>query len=384
MPRTNWRPRAVSPRRPCRGWPAPAPTRCRLDAASALQPIAALRDLDAALSRGLATLDRAAAGVGRLRSAWLIPPLADAGARAASRLVAARAQVTSARDGIAAAIVFAGGTGPRRYLVLSQNPAELRPTGGFIGDVRGARGARRRPAPHPLPARSRAGTSSAAARSSRPTRAPLALRLPRRPVAQTLANVNATADWPTAARLAARLWRRGDERPVDGVISLDARPRRARAASVGPVRVRGVSGAVTSANVVAALETQTHTGARARRIDRQPFGSLDAARERKRFVGLLARELVRRLRVGPARPLALARAVATGLDAREAMAWSADDGVQRFLRARRWDGALPRAAATSSTTASSSTRARTGAACGGPSTMPSRCAPTARRGSRRR
>ena len=306
-----------------------------------LQPIAALRDLDAALTRGLATLDGAAAGVGRLRGAWLIPPLADAGAAASRRLAAARAEVASARDGIGATIAFAGGAGPRRYLVLSQNPAELRPTGGFIGTygVREARdGVLRLTRYRSIESwyfRRRHAVVAA-------ERAPLALRLPRRPVAQTLANVNATADWPTAARLAARLWRRGGERPVDGVISLtpDLLARVLRA--IGPVRVRGVSGAITSANVIAALETQTHTGAQARRIDRRPFGSLVAARERKRFVGLLAEELVRRLRAGPARPLALARAVAGGLDAREAMAWSADDGVQRVLRARRWDGTLPR------------------------------------------
>ena len=39
----------------------------------------------------------------------------------------------SARDGLDALIDMLGGSGPRRFLIFSQNPDEVRPTGGFIG-----------------------------------------------------------------------------------------------------------------------------------------------------------------------------------------------------------------------------------------------------------
>jgi hypothetical protein len=309
------------------------------DPHAAEEPLADLRRLRAALVAGHETLVAAGARVAALRHTGLAAPVAHAAGRARRRLRRGLAQATASLQVIDALLAFTGGDGAKRWLLLSQNPAEVRPTGGFIGTygVLEARDGHLRLARYRSIEswyfRRRHAVVAAAD-------APRALRLGRHPIAQTIANANAAGDWPVAARLAARLWRRGGEPPVDGVISVTP-DLVARALEVlGPVRVPGYAHPATSANVIALLDHHTHTGARARAIDWRPFGSLRAASERKRFVGLLAREIMRRATASGARRLALARAVGDGLAAREGMAWSADPTIQRVLREHGWDGAI--------------------------------------------
>jgi hypothetical protein len=214
--------------------------------------------------------------------------------------------------------------------VLAQNPAEPRPTGGFIGSyglltARDGRVALERYASIESWYRAHRHAVVASAR------APRALRLPSPPVPQTIANVNATPDWPQAARLAARLWRRGGEAPVDGVISVTPDLVARVLKVLGPVRVHGYARTVTSANVVAVLDDVTHRSPEAR------------SGHRKRFVSRIAHEIMRRAQAGGStRVPALARALVRGLDADEALMWSRDPIVQRTVIARGWDGSLPR------------------------------------------
>ena len=289
-----------------------------------LAPLDGLRRTLRAVRRERTAVDSAGATVDALKPTVLGATVL----RARTRLARLRAQLRSGERALSAAIVFLGGDGPRRYLVLSQNPDEPRPTGGFIGTygLLTAREGRVSLARYAsieswYLARTRAVVTA--------SRAPRALRLPQPPVAQTLANVNATADWPHAARLARRLWRRGGETPVDGVVSFTPDLVARVLAVLGPVRVPGYGPAVTSHDVVARLDRYTHRPARARGADR------------KRFVALLAERLTRRMSATTRRWPALARALAVGLGAREGMAWSSDRPVQRALAERGWAGTLP-------------------------------------------
>src|SRR5207249_4693507 len=106
-----------------------------------------------------------------------------------------------------------------RYLLFSQNPDEVRPTGGFMGTygvitagpdgmaLERYEGIEKWTLAHPDVVVSLDQTSN-----------PFAIYDP--PLPQRLSNVNAVPDWPRAARLAMDLWRRGDEAPVDGVLSV--------------------------------------------------------------------------------------------------------------------------------------------------------------------
>jgi hypothetical protein len=303
----------------------------RIGAGRGSAAIGGLRHARKVVSAGVSGLDDAIAllrALGRGDASW---PVAGALAGATRRLSRARAHVVRGGEALGAAIAFLGGDGPRRYLVLSQNPDELRPTGGFIGTygVLDARAGRLRLERynaieawfHPRPWAVVA-----------PRYAPRALRLPRPPVPLTIANVNATADWPTAARLARKLWLRGGESPVDGVISLTPDLLARVVGVLGPLRVRGYNMTLTSRNLVATLDLATHG---------HDSHRLLAQQHRKHFIAALAVEVMRRLTAHPQRALRLVRAIGRGLDAREGMAWSRDRGVQRVIRARGWDGTLP-------------------------------------------
>ncbi|MFN8035798.1 MAG: DUF4012 domain-containing protein [Acidimicrobiia bacterium] len=293
--------------------------------------LADLRTIRAALTSGIAALDVAAGKVGALDGYRLVGPLDAARRDLARRLPRVGARAFSARDGVDALIDLLGGSGPRRFLVFSQNPDEVRPTGGFIGtygvlatagghlDLERYDSIESWYKSHPqaqVPAEQAA--------------APLRLGTP--PSAQTIANVNATADFPAAARLAADLWKRGGEAPVDGVFAMTPDFMARILAVLGPVAVPGYDETVTSANLLERVDFHTHLEAAA---NQQPGG-------RKAFVAELAHVVMQRLLDAPASKWEpLARAVGKSFDAKEAMAWSNRPVIGREVAARAWDGALP-------------------------------------------
>jgi hypothetical protein len=162
------------------------------------------------------------------------------------------------------------------------------------------------------------------------TQAPTPFKLSDPPVAQSFANVNATADWPSAARLAMAMWQRGGEAPVDGVLSITPEFLSRVLGVLGPVVVPGYPETITAANVVDRIDYHTHIEAVA------------SAANRKEFIVELARVVVQKLLDAPAATWdPLGRAVSAAFDAREAMAWGQPAVVQRAVTARRWAGALP-------------------------------------------
>ncbi|WP_327003558.1 DUF4012 domain-containing protein [Dactylosporangium sp. NBC_01737] len=145
-----------------------------------------------------------------------------------------------------------GAARPRTWLVLFQNPAELRATGGMPGAwmvVRFAGGAL-------------SIVEQGNANMTRPFDAPV---LPLDPQLKALygdrigrfpANVNLTPDFPTAAALAAEMHRRRGGSPVDGVIALDPVALSYLLRATGPVTFRagaGADGRLSSANAVRLL-----------------------------------------------------------------------------------------------------------------------------------
>ncbi|MDX6704481.1 MAG: hypothetical protein QOI48_327 [Solirubrobacteraceae bacterium] len=270
-----------------------------------------------------------AAALGRVRSlrdVRLVGPVGAAATSALRSLLRLRRRLRGGVEDLSALVTFLGGDGPRRYLVLSQNPAEPRPGGGFIGTygvLAVADGRPRLERYRSIESWYRAHREAQIA----PADAPLVFqRGPARP--QTIANVNATPHWPASARLAAALWQRGGERRVDGVISFTPELVARALRILGPLRPRGYRRTVTAANVIETLDFYTHQ-------------ARHGATGRKRFVTALAHELTLRLATRGVRWPRLARAVGRGLAAREAVAWSRDAGVQRTLARHRFDGALP-------------------------------------------
>lgn len=154
-------------------------------------------------------------------------------------------------DGIASllegAAAFGGAHGPERYLVLAQNPAELRGTGGIWGayaimtlDHGRAQvsGARPTQTLRDFPAGRVRAPSDDYARNYAEYGA-----------AGSWQNMNMTPDLPAAARAALANYALGEGRHLDGVFAVDPFALQALMQVTGPIHVPGV-GTISADNVV--------------------------------------------------------------------------------------------------------------------------------------
>lgn len=290
--------------------------------ADALEP---LRTIQVSLDASTQLLDAATAKVGALDGYRLIGPLGKARNELVRRLPRIEERAASARDDLSAMVAFTGGDGPRRYLFLSQNPAEIRPTGGYIGTygVVSARGGRLSLERYDS-IESWTETHPQASITPEAAGSPFPFILP--PSRQSLANVNAVPDWPRVAQAATDMWQRGGEAPVNGVVSISTGFLVRLLGVLGPAAIEGYGETVTAENVV-------------ERID---FYVRRPAANRKDFVAAVAEAMLQRLIAATApRWPALMAALGQGFDSREVMAWSADTAVSTTLVERGWDGALP-------------------------------------------
>jgi len=287
-----------------------------------------LRGVQDLLRTGVASIDEAVARVDRLDGERLVRPLGRARTDLSRRLPVFRDRALDAQEALASMITFAGGDGPRRYLVLSQNPDEVRPTGGFIGTygvmtaVDGELALERYDSIESwiLP---RPNVVAPPAERGSPLRFDTRL-------SQSLANVNTSPDWPQGAQLATRLWERGGEAPVQGVVSFTPAFLARILAVVGPVPIESYGETVTAANVIERLDYYTHVA------PPEPGGN------RKDFVAVLAQAVMSKLFDAPASQWdGLGQAFAAAFGGREAMAWSTDAEVARVLADRGWDGSVP-------------------------------------------
>lgn len=292
--------------------------------------LAALRMLGSTLADCLATLATADSRLTSLRPDRLYGPLSSPYRQLLQRLPGVRAQVASAKQGIEGVVTFLGGDGPRRYLLFSQNPDEIRPTGGFLGTygvLSASQGQLTLERYEDLDEwrRSHPGAVVPAEIAPRP------FRLPSPPVPQTISNANAMVDWSTAGQLASRLWQEGGEEAIDGVLSVIPEFLVRLLSVLGPVQVSLYDEVVTADNLLDRFDFYT---------DQQ---MIKPSFLRKDFVAALVQRVMRLLmNAPPSQWEPLARVIRKAFDAREAMAWSRDAQVADVLSARGWDGNLPR------------------------------------------
>lgn len=291
--------------------------------------LAALRGTQESLGPAVAAITRASDQVGRLEGHLLFGPLARTRDDLLIRLPRIQARALSADRGLSALIAFAGESGPKRYLFLSQNPDEIRPTGGFIGTygVLSAN-AGKLTLDRYEPIENWTGNRPQAEVPPDKVGPPFKYHNP--PLRRTLADVNNTPDWPQAAQLAANLWRAGGEGPVDGVISFTPGFMGRVLSVVGPVEVPSYGETVTAANIHDRLDYQAHQVA------------ITPGVNRKDFVAAVAEVVMHKLLDAPASQWEpLGRAMGEAFDAKEALAWSTDPLVGSVLAERGWNGAFP-------------------------------------------
>jgi hypothetical protein len=225
---------------------------------------------------------------------------------------------------------FLGFQGPRTYLVLAQNNAELQASGGLIsvyGTVTLEEG-------RIVEQRYADALTLGAAwlqRTGDYVEPPGPLRrYLLKDQSWNLALAGWSPHFPAAAAQAERFYRLAGGAPVDGVIAINVRTIEAFLHVTGPVHVPSYGVTVSAENALDVIEEHTRSAS-------EPQG------DRKAFVGLLAEELLSRLaRVPPERWTDLVDALETLRDGRQLLFFSRDAALQRPAAGLRLDGALAR------------------------------------------
>ena len=270
----------------------------------------------------LARLHEAAEAIELGAGGWLIPPLHEIRRSVSIDLADARSDLERSAQLAGALEAFL--TGPRRYLVLGGNNAEMRavgiPTTSGIADI--ADGA------------INVGEFSAATD---------AIELPEPGVPVPLEYENlygwlngdrgyrttlATANWPVAAEIAAAITDRNMYGHVDGIIYVDTITLEWLLRVIGPVEVGGVE--YTAENVVSEILYRNYLR----------FETTVDSPERRALQSEVAQTIFRELETRDYPVLELAGALSNLARGRHLLAWSADEEENRLWEAFGADGRL--------------------------------------------
>ena len=289
-----------------------------------------VRELHVPVSRAAAALDEARRDLARVAaSPWLLP--------AVSRRVdveVARLDRSHREASIAAAVTeylpaLLGGSGPRRYFLAIQTPAELRGSGGIIGsfgevtadDGQLAIGAFGRDGD--LNTR---GTPAAERTLSGPD--DYVARYARFEPQRIWQNVSMSPHFPAVAEVISRLYPQSGGSAVDGVISIDPSALAALLELVGPVTVAPWPEPLTAANTE-------------RILLHDQYVRLDPA-TRPEFLGDVADAVATRLTTGALPPpAAIVQALGPAVRGHHLALWSPVAAEQALFRRIGADGGLP-------------------------------------------
>jgi hypothetical protein len=224
----------------------------RLSVVDGRLPLAAVRSLVPRLARGAAALDRAAARLRGLRAdPYLAGPVRDVVDKVDRELVRARREVGNASLAASLASAILGGRGDRSYLLVMQNPAEDRATGGFIGSYSVVTARDGQLSVGPV-LRTATWNNTIRAVGDVKLRMPLdyALRYARFQPATNLQNVNLSPDFPTVGEVLGQLAPQAGAGEVDGVFAVDPLGLAALLRLTGPVQVESWPDPIDASDVV--------------------------------------------------------------------------------------------------------------------------------------
>jgi hypothetical protein len=221
---------------------------------------------------------------------------------------------------------FLGWDRPKRYLVLPQDPAELRPTGGYIGQygiVVFDRGRIVEKTFHDI--------SVLDGRSGLPyvePPAPLLDHLHGPTQSWRLADANWSPDFPSAARQAEFFYRiEAQDQPIDGVIGLTTYAIDELLGLTGPIYVPGFDVTIQPGDTTFGILAETRQF--------RPGGQ-------KAILGPFADRLLEELfRLPPSRWTELVPALDRIRAEHLAAVWMTDPALQAAISRAGWDGALP-------------------------------------------
>ncbi|KQX04999.1 hypothetical protein ASC59_12215 [Leifsonia sp. Root1293] len=275
-----------------------------------LEPLIAARP---AAHSARTVLTDAAAAVDEIDDDGLLGPVATAKDSLAAALGKAAGLSATLDDALVVAPVMLGANGPRNYLVLFQNNAELRSAGGIPGAfalVHAEDGL--------LQLVRQASTTDFSPKDGPPLPAPAAMSAVFGDgMSSHIQDVTMTPDFTVSADLASSMWERKFGGTVDGVIAVDPVALSYLLGATGPVTL-GDGSQLTKENAVKSLLMDVYT--------RFPDGAAQDA-----FFAESAAASFKAITGGAADPKALVSALARAGDENRVSLWSADESVQSVL-----------------------------------------------------
>jgi hypothetical protein len=295
-----------------------APTEGRL-------PLQVYTRLAAPLEDAHQEAQAAADRISKAPGAFLVGPVSDARwdaeqqADEAARILGAAALLTG---GLPA---FAGADGPTSYLVVPQNPAELRGTGGLWGAF-----------------------SILSFRSGRPSFSQVrqAAAIPEVPIdaipdpnpdyrrnydmfggAASWGNLNMTPDFPSAARAALGNYEAATGTALTGLVAVDPFTLQAMLRFTGAIGIPGTDLQITPQNVVGLTMNEA-------------YSLFDSPRARKEILGTVARDVFAEFLSAGGKGMARLRALGEAAAGEHLLVYSTDDTVESGLVEAGAAGAL--------------------------------------------
>lgn len=259
------------------------------------------------------------------RRTWL-PAVDRARARLADQLGRLVPATTDAATAARVMPSMLGEQGPRRYVVVFENTAEARGTGGLPGAFAVLTANRGRLAFESFGNDTEMAEAVAAVDLGDEYAALHGHNAP----TSTWVNSNLSPHFPYAARIWAAAWRQHKGQKVDGALALDPSALSGLLTASGPARLPDGT-EVTAANVVDLTE-------------RSSYAAYPDIRERKRYFLDVARAVAQRLLGAaddPQQRRSLFAALSGQLREGRVKVWSAHPSEQRALQLRPFGGALP-------------------------------------------
>ncbi len=225
-----------------------------------------------------------------------------------------------------------GGDGPARYLVLIQNPSELRPSGGFPGTIAIVtfdRGQLRSYEFYDVYDLNLAYTTN----PHDPVTQPWALSKYAPSPELSILDASWWSDFPTSAKTIMKMYASTGWPPIKGVVALDPAAVGAMLKLSGPmtIDVDGEMRTITAENVHDEIERQ-------RRLARDGQKSEDV---HKQVVAIIGKNLIEQLKSGDrSMMLNMVKAIEQTAISRDLQVYSANPTVQSLIVQRRWAGQL--------------------------------------------
>ncbi|GAA4288036.1 DUF4012 domain-containing protein [Georgenia daeguensis] len=284
--------------------------------------VAPLADAAPHLTSAAQALAEADARVEGIDAAALAEPLRDRLARLAGQVDTMRALSDTAARAARLVPAMMGADGPRDYLLLVQNNAEPRATGGVTGAVIHLR--TEDGAVELVEHRAAGGFGKFEEPVLPLTDSELGLYSPL--LGQYMGDVNFTPDFPRTAELTREMWRQKTRTEVDGVLSVDPGALQHLLAATGPVTL-------PSGDVLTAQNT-------ARTLLNDVYLRFPEPADQDAYFETAAATIFDHVLGGGADPAGVMRALDTAADQGRLLAWSAHEDEQRLLAGTTLSGEL--------------------------------------------